>query len=119
MPVPSTSASTVKARLKKAAKRKAVEGSLGIDQITRAAHRMDHVAAEPRVELRAQPADMRLDDVGLGVEMEIPHPLEQHGARDDASGNAHQILEQGEFARLQLDALPGAAHLALEQVHLH
>src|SRR3569623_1652220 len=117
MPVPSTRVTTVKARLKKAAKRKAVEGSLGIDQIPGAAHGMDHVAptltGKPGVQLRAQPADMRLDEVGLGVEMEIPHPLEQHGAGDDAPGIAHQLLEQGEFAQLQLDALPGAAHLAL------
>ena len=37
---------------------------------------------------------MHVDDVGLGVEMVVPHILEQHGAGDDLPRVFHQIFEQ-------------------------
>src|SRR5690606_288861 len=72
--------------------------------ITRAPHRADEVVVEIPVDLRAQPAHVGLDDRGVRVEMEIPHALEQHGARHHLPGVAHQVLEQPELLRLQLDA---------------
>src|SRR5262245_14642338 len=56
------------------------------------------------VDLRAQAADVRLDDAGLGIEMEVPDAFEQHGTGHHAPLVAHQHLEQREFARLQVDA---------------
>ena len=61
---------------------------------------------------------MGLHDVGLWIEMELPNLLEQHGASHHTAGVAHQIFEQAELARLQLDLLPGAPDLATDQVHL-
>src|SRR5690606_15674564 len=75
-----------------------------------AAHRVDQIVVEVTVDLRAQPADVRLDDGGMRVEMEIPHVLQQHGARNDLPGVAHEIFEQPELLRLQLDAAAGARH---------
>ena len=43
---------------------------------------------------------------------------EDHGLRDDAPGVAHQVLEQRELPRPQLDLPAGPAHLAGQEVHL-
>jgi hypothetical protein len=52
---------------------------------------------------------VHVDHVGLRIEMIIPNVLQQHGAGHDLAGMPHQIFEQAEFARLQLQLLPGAA----------
>lgn len=59
---------------------------------------------------------MGLDDAGPGVEMQAPDRLEQHGARLHPAGTFHEMLEQQEFARLQLDALAVAGDGARKQV---
>ena len=86
--------------------------------ITRAAHRMQERAGKAFVDLLAQPADMHVGDVGVGVEMEIPHALQQHGAGHDLVDMLEQIFEQPVFARLQVDRLARAPHAVGEQVHL-
>jgi len=43
-----------------------------------------------RPELRAQAADVRLDDVGLWIKMKVPHGFEQHCARHDSVGVARR-----------------------------
>jgi hypothetical protein len=57
-------------------------------------------------------ADMRIDDVGLRIEVIIPDILEQHGPRHDLTGVAHQEFEKFEFPRLQLNSAITARHLA-------
>ena len=59
---------------------------------------------------------MSLDDVRLGIEMEIPDGFQQHGARHDSVGVAHQKLEQLKLAGLQLHGPAAALDPALEQV---
>ena len=59
--------------------------------------------SKPLSILRAQPRDMHVDDIGLRIEMIVPDVLEQHGARHHLAGMSHQIFEQAEFARLQID----------------
>ena len=61
---------------------------------------------------------MHVDDVGLRIEMIVPDVLQQHGAGDDLAGMPHQIFEQAEFARLQLQFLSGAAHLVRQPIKL-
>src|SRR5262245_30420249 len=82
-----------------------------------AAHRVDQLRPA-LVDLAAQPADVALDDVGLRIEMKIPDVLQKHGPRHHATGVAHQVLEQLELARLEVDARAGARHRALDQVEL-
>src|SRR5690242_13761040 len=98
----------------------AVLASLNIftQAIADAADGAHQLRAEALVDLGAQAADMRFDYAGLRVEMEIPDILEQHGAGDDAALAAHQIFEQAELLRLEVDRLAGAADRPLQQVHL-
>src|ERR1700754_3767572 len=57
--------------------------------VSRAADRLDRIDFRALIELGAQPADMALHDTGLRIEVNVPHVLEQHRARDDAIGVAH------------------------------
>ncbi len=61
---------------------------------------------------------MDVHDVGLRIEVKIPHVLEQHGARHDLTGVAHQVFQQAEFARLQQNVLAVARDFAFQPVHL-
>src|ERR1700728_4085788 len=65
----------------------------------------DEAPAAARIELAAQVADLDVDDVGLRHEFEIPHVLEQHRPGHDLAGPAHEIFEQGEFLRQQIQQL--------------
>ena len=73
---------------------------------------------EVAVDLGAQAADVDVDDVGLGIEVVVPHVFQEHGAGDDLSGVAHQVLEQPELPGLQLDLPAGAGDGAGQQIHL-
>src|SRR5258708_14481007 len=88
------------------------------DHIPCAANRMQQSLGETLIDLRAQPRDVHVDDVGLRVEMVIPHVLEQHGASDDLTRVLHEILEQAELSRPQHDLLACASHLMPNPIEL-
>src|SRR5690606_29530527 len=83
-----------------AARRPLLQGktSGGVEAVARAADGMQQRALEAAVDLRAQPADVHVDHVGLRVEVVVPDALEQHRARDHLTRMAHQELEQLELA---------------------
>src|SRR6266540_4354762 len=85
----------------------ACSGSGG-EHVARAPNRVQQRLFEPFVELSAKPADVDVDDVGAGIEVIVPHLLEQHGAGDHAAFVASEIFEQQIFARLQIELLAGA-----------
>src|SRR5260370_7820036 len=89
------------------------------DHIPCAANRMQQSLGETLIDLRAQPRDVHVDDVGLRVEMIIPHVLEQHGASDDLTRVLHEILEQTELPRLQDPPVPTTTQLLPHPSHLH
>jgi hypothetical protein len=70
------------------------------------------------IDLGAQPADMRFHNIGARVEVEIPHALQQHRARDHLFGVTQQIFQKLKFARLQIDGIAVAGDRAPEQIHL-
>src|SRR5512147_2173544 len=84
----------------------------GTQAIPGAAYRMQQRRFESLVDLRTQAADVHVDDVRLRIEVVIPHGLEQHGSGYDLALMAHQVLEQPELPRLQVDRLAGAGHRA-------
>src|SRR6516225_4577639 len=60
------------------------------------------------VDLSADAPDVHVDDVGRGVEVQIPYMLQQHRSRNDPAVIANEVLENLKFARQQLD-FPAAA----------
>ena len=61
--------------------------------IADSAYGVNHRLLESLVDLLAQSADMDIDHVGLGIEMIVPHSLQEHRARNNVSRVAHQVLE--------------------------
>src|SRR6185503_6282903 len=88
------------------------------DAIAGTAQGMNQFDPELAVDLGAQAADMGLDHAGARIEMKVPDVLEQHGSSDQLLGIAHEVFEQFEFLRLQLDQLSSARHGALQAVEL-
>src|SRR5215471_4073406 len=85
---------------------------LVLQDVAGSADRVEELLLLRPVDLAAQIADVHVDDVALGVEVEPPHVLDQHRPREDAAGVAHEVLEQRPLARGQLDPAAGPLHLA-------
>src|SRR5271169_4691479 len=83
-----------------------------------AANGMNERIGLPIVDLAADAPDIDVDDVGGGVEMEIPHMLEQHRPRHDLALVANEIFEDLEFPWQQLDVPAAAGHGSRHQVQL-
>src|ERR1700722_595502 len=80
---------------------------------------IDNEAARARgIEIAPQIADLDVDDVGLRHEFEIPNILEQHRPGHDLPGSAHEIFEQGEFPRQQINRLAVAPDAPFNEIHL-
>src|SRR4029079_12170510 len=60
------------------------------------------------VDFAAHAPDIDVDDVGRGIEMQVPDVLQQHRPRHHVALVADQIFEHLELARQQLE-LPAAA----------
>src|SRR3954470_10621845 len=78
-----------------------------LQNITRAPHRVNERLGEALVDGVAQSAHVHIGDVGLRIEMQVPHAFQQHGARHRLTRVAHQVFEQLELLRGQLDAASG------------
>src|SRR5262245_66012898 len=55
------------------------------------------------IHFAADTPNIDIDDVGCGIEVEIPNVLQQHSPRNHPSLVANQILKQLEFARKKDD----------------
>src|SRR5262249_30910214 len=70
------------------------------------------------VNLAAHAPDIDVDDVGGGIEMQVPNVLQQHGPRYDLAFVAGQIFQQLELARQQVDVATATAHRAGHEIKL-
>src|SRR5262245_48623519 len=90
----------------------AASSRLGAQRVADATNRLEQTRLSLRIDLPPQVADVDVDDVALRVEVHAPHVLGDHGAAQDASGVAHEVLEQGMLARGQGDAAASPADRA-------
>src|SRR3954451_13846925 len=100
--------------------RRKVEGrgvlAKSTETISDAADGVDQRIGLGVVDLAADATDIDVDDVGRGIEMQIPDMLEQHRTRDDAALVTDEIFEQLKFARQQRNLPAAAARAARDQV---
>src|SRR5438094_1745004 len=68
------------------------------------------------VDLAADASDIDVDDVGGGIEVQIPDMLEQHRTGDDAALVADEIFEQLKLPRQQRNLPAAPAGAARDQV---
>jgi hypothetical protein len=69
------------------------------------------------IDFAAKAMNEDVDDISLRIETVVEDVLENHGLGDWPIGMAHQVLKQGEFARLEIDFFLAAMHFAFEEVH--
>jgi hypothetical protein len=55
---------------------------------------MDEWLGFTAIHLPPQAPNVHVDDVRHGIEMQIPHMLQQHRSGNDPSGVAHEIFEK-------------------------
>src|SRR4051794_9249198 len=79
---------------------------IGEELVARAAHRLDRLDPERRVDLLAEVADVDLDHVRVAGEVDAPHVVEDLRLRRHVAVLAHEVLEQRELAG-------GEAHVGL------
>src|SRR5215472_671104 len=84
---------------------------VGGELVARAADGLQRPAAERAVDLAPQVARVDLDHVGIHRVVGVPDVLEQGGLGHHLPGPAHQVFEQGELPRRQLDRGLAAAYL--------
>src|SRR5215831_8215612 len=104
----------------------AISASLNVDDVSvlvrstetvsDTASRMDQGIGLLIVDLAAQASDIDVDDIGRGIEMQVPDVLQKHRPRDDAARVAHQIFQQLELLRQKLDILAVPARGSRDQV---
>ena len=70
------------------------------------------------VELAAQALEGDVNDVGAGLELQMPDLLKEFGASDGAAFGAQQTFEQGVFAGGEIYDDLGATHLVTDGVYL-
>src|SRR5262249_48955919 len=82
----------------------------GLQDVARAAHGVDHRLAAG-VDLLAQVRDVELDDVRLATEVVVPHPVEDLRLAEDPPGVAHEVAQQLELGRGQVDRVVASSDL--------
>src|SRR5438876_12035710 len=68
------------------------------------------------VDLAADTSQIDVDDVGCGIEMEVPDVLQQHGAGNNLALIANQVLKNLEFTRQEFDFAAGAARCPGDEI---
>src|SRR5687767_1571978 len=74
------------------------------------------LAIERPIELLAQAAHQHVDNVGLRIEAVVPHVRQDHRLRDDFADVAHEVLEQRELARPELDGGARACDFSRQEI---
>jgi hypothetical protein len=66
---------------------------------------MDQWVVLRSIDLATDSSNVNVDDVGRGIEIVVPHVLQQHRPRDNLALIANKVLEQLEFTWQQVDLL--------------
>ncbi len=64
-----------------------------------------------------QATHVHINDIGLRIEMQIPHLLQQHLARHHLVGMPQQEYQQFKLARSQLQRTPGTLRGTRQQIN--
>src|SRR5215813_1377212 len=81
-----------------------------------AANRMNQWIVLTAIDFPTNSTDIDVDDIGRRIKVQVPHVLQQHGARDRLTGITCQIRQQSKFARQQFEFSPTATGDPREQI---
>ena len=89
----------------------------GTDTIPNTPNCMDQRIRLLTVYLAADATNIDVNDIGGGVEMNIPDMLPQHRPWNYATFVTNQIFQELEFSRQQFDFAIAATHCSRHQIH--
>src|SRR6266700_2247457 len=73
------------------------------EPVAHPAHRMQEGAVKATIDLAPEIADVDIDDIGITEEVEVPDVFGNLRAGKHVPGMAHEVFQEGELARAQLD----------------
>src|SRR5207342_1711869 len=73
------------------------------ESVPHSPHGLERRPAQPSVDLRTQATDVDVDDVRVALIRVVPHVLDQATARQRLAVMAHEVLEQCELLRRQVE----------------
>src|SRR6202050_2556696 len=77
--------------------------AVGSHLVAHAANGLNELGVRAQVDLLAQVIDVNVDHIGHGVERQVPHVLDNHGAGHILAGMPQEVFEQREFLGRQVD----------------
>src|SRR5580704_15355247 len=81
-----------------------------VQRVAGAAHGADRIDGVAAVERLAQAADMDVDGALVDIDVAAPHPVEQLLAGKNPAGAFHQVFEQAELGRPEIDRAARSRH---------
>src|SRR5205823_12781040 len=93
-----------------------VNGGSRAEDIPDTADGLQQLLLERPIDLLAQAAHEHVDDVRLRIEAVLPHMREDHRLRHDFAGVAHQVLQESELPRPQIDRDAAAGDAPRQQI---
>ena len=85
------------------------DAALLIQCVTRRSHRADDVVVVDLVQSLPQAADMDIDRSEFDIDVMAPYQIEQLLPREDPAGVLHEMAQQAELGRPQMDVAALAA----------
>lgn len=87
-----------------------------IDAIAKPSYRTYQRYISGAIDFQPQPADVRLNDGGFGIQLQVPDLLKEHRSCDDAAAIPQQDLKHTKFAWLQMDNLARPFDFPFDQI---
>src|SRR5580704_10900006 len=87
-----------------------------LQHVADTAHGLDHLLSPLVVDLAAQVADVDVDDIGESIVIHIPNVFDDHGAAQGPAAVTHQVFEDAELFRRELNVLAGADDFAANAI---
>src|SRR5215471_148306 len=84
--------------------------------VTQAPYRLQRGPLERAVDLAPERKDVDVDDPGIALEGEVPDVLDQGSPGEDIARPAHEVLEQRELGRGELDHAAASHHLVAGRI---
>src|SRR6266481_7482218 len=83
------------------------------------AHRLNGIGFKTMIEPRPQAADVTFDHARARIEMDVPDILQQHLPGNHPIRVPHQVFEQAELLRQQVDQSPCPSDAPMHEIHLY
>src|SRR4029077_11710847 len=89
-------------------------GSVGFENIANTANGMDKLFSKWVVDFGAQPANHNIDNIGIDIEVDVPHMFRELFSRNNFAADASEMSQKQKFlgGKIQRNAMARSAMMA-------